>query len=371
LKQSKQNRHSENQLERNHKLKLILIISLSLISVLLIYFYITTDSEHHASDKEVLTEVPFTPEVLNSEIDSVLYTFGIKKEWIRNINPKDKDLKKITEQNKDLLISKEVLVSRDLPIIELNLEITKFLLNRKIKTEVAEDPRSRDLKMILFNVNDTSRKPAGILKFNQTDSLIRSASDVCIVIDSLEVIKLEEAEEILNSTRQFSVFLPLRNDKAEYQSLITERKTDHLIKLYTGNENDVIADFRDDMKESQWKSKVNSASISFANASGVILYNGGSNAEFFINVKEELKKNNLKVYEDTMFSEFSWGENKINSLIENIKNENNNGKKVMYYSIFFTADEFKEYEEKIPELKKRGYKFNNFSETFKKWNINN
>ncbi len=124
------------------------------------------------------------------------------------------------------------------------------------------------------------------------------------------------------------------------------------------------------MKESQWKSKVKSASISFANSSGVILYNSGNNVEFYNNVKEELKKNNLKVYEDTMFSEFSWGEDKINSLMENIRTGNNNGKKVIFYSICFTADEFREYEKKIPELKKRGYKFGNFSETFKKHIIN-
>lgn len=370
-KQTKQNKQIKQQLERTHKLKILLIISLCIVSAVLIYFYITTDSEHHTSENEVVTKVPLTSEKLNSETDSVLFTFGIKKEWIKNINPKDKDLKKISEQNKDLLISKEVNIPRDLAIIELNLDLTNYFLSNNLEAEVVENPRTRDLTLNLFNADDKLRKPAGLIKLNINDSIIRNASDVCIVIDSLEAISLEDASEILNSTREFSVFLPLRNDKAEYQSLVTELKTDHLIKFYTGNEDDITADFKDDMTESQMKSKVRSASISFANSAGIILYKLGSNTEFYNNVKDEFRNNNLKVFEDTIFTEFNRGENKINSLIENIKSENSKGKKVIYYSIFFTESEFRDYEKKIPGLKKSGYKFNNFTDTFNKHNKQN
>lgn len=369
MKEEKQRRRSgqsRQQFERSDKLKFILIISLSLVSAVLIYFYITTDKEHHGQEKDAETIVPFTPEKLDSETDSVLNTFGIQKDWIKKINPKDKDLKKVSEQNKDLLISKEVMLPRDLPAIELNLDMTNYFHSRKLESQVVEDPRTKNLTMTLFNINDTSDKPAGLIKFNFKDSLSRNASDICIVIDSIDAITLEDAEEILNSNREFSVFLPLRNDKAEYQSLVTEQKTDHLIKFYTGNEDDILADFRDDMKESQWKSKVKSAAISFANSGGIILYNTGSNPEFYNKVKEEFRNNNIKVYDDTIFTEFNPGENKVSSLIENIKSGNKNGKTVMYFSIFFTIDEFREYEKKIQELKKSGYKFNNFSETFKR-----
>lgn len=147
---------------------------------------------------------------------------------------------------------------------------------------------------------------------------------------------------------------------------MTEFKTDHLIKLYTGSEDDILADFRDNMKESQWMSKVKSASVSFANSAGIILYKSGSNSEFYNNIKEEFRKNNITVYEDTIFTKFSRGENKIRSLIESIISENGNGKRVLYYSIFLTNEEFKDYEKKISVLKKSGFKFSNFSKAVKK-----
>lgn len=360
--QTKQSR----QLERKDKLKIILIISLSLVSAVLIYFYITEDKPIETYTGEIKNDVPLTKDKLNTETDSVLYTFGIKKEWIKTIDPKDKDLKKISVKNIDLLISKEVYIPDDLPVIELNSDITNFLKSRKLDVRVIEDPRSKDLLMNIFRNGDTSSVPAGILKFSYMDSLRRNTSDVCIVLDSIDALPLEESEEILKSASEVTVFLPLRNDKAEHQSLVTEQKTDHLIKLYTGNEDDILADFRDNMKESQWMTKVKSASISFANSAGIILYKSGSNSEFYNIIKEEFRKNNITVYEDTIFTNFSRGENKILSLIESIISENGNGKRVLYYSIFLTNEEFKDYEKKISLLKKSGFKFNNFSKTVKK-----
>lgn len=365
IKHTNQTRQSR-QLERKDKLKIILIISLSLVSAVLIYFYITEDKPAESYSGEIKNDVQVTSEKLNSETDSVLYTFGIKKEWIKDIDSKDKDLKKVSVKNNDLLISKEVYIPDDLPLIELNSDITNFLKTRKLDVRVTEDPRSKDLLMNIFRNGDTSLVPAGILKFNYIDSLKRNTSEVCIVLDSIDAIPLEESEEILKSAREVSVFLPLRNDKAEYQSLVTEFKTDHLIKLYTGSEDDILADFRDNMKESQWMSKVKSASVSFANSAGIILYKSGSNSEFYNNIKEEFRKNNITVYEDTIFTKFSRGENKIRSLIESIISENGNGKRVLYYSIFLTNEEFKDYEKKISVLKKSGFKFSNFSKAVKK-----
>ena len=365
IKHTNQTRQSR-QLERKDKLKIILIISLSLVSAVLIYFYITEDKPAESYSGEIKNDVQVTSEKLNSETDSVLYTFGIKKEWIKDIDSKDKDLKKVSVKNNDLLISKEVYIPDDLTLIELNSDITNFLKTRKLDVRVTEDPRSKDLLMNIFRNGDTSLVPAGILKFNYIDSLKRNTSEVCIVLDSIDAIPLEESEEILKSAREVSVFLPLRNDKAEYQSLVTEFKTDHLIKLYTGSEDDILADFRDNMKESQWMSKVKSASVSFANSAGIILYKSGSNSEFYNNIKEEFRKNNITVYEDTIFTKFSRGENKIRSLIESIISENGNGKRVLYYSIFLTNEEFKDYEKKISVLKKSGFKFSNFSKAVKK-----
>jgi hypothetical protein len=192
------------------KIILIGVLSIIIAALLYIYFFSGSQSKTEAT-QPAMSNVNFKDLILH-DLDSIIYSFGIGKEWIRDIQTRSKDP---GGKRDSLLVSKEIIVPSDLATIELNFEITNYLRSKNLDVSVTEDPKSKNLSMNIFDINDSIRKSIGVLKFTITDTIRRLASDVCIVLDSLDQYSLEDVEEILKSAQAFSVVLPVSNDKAD------------------------------------------------------------------------------------------------------------------------------------------------------------
>lgn len=345
-------------MDKNGKLKLIIIFFLSLILIVLLYFYLSGNKDSTNKESELISPVQNTKEKITKDLDSIFFTFGLRKEWIREASGKD-------SKNKTPLFSKEVMIPLDLPVIELNHEITNYLQNKGLSNKVTEDPKTKNINMDIVSAKDSMMITFGNVKLIYSDSVKRNAAVVCIILDSIDSYSLDDVEKILNSTQQYSVFLPTRNDKADYQSKISELKRDYLIKLFIGNENDIEADFRDDMKESIWKSKVKTLYLSFPLLTGLIFTHKNGLNDFEEELTREFTKNNIEVYSDTMIMRLKSDTGKVNSLLEDIISKSGSGKKFLIYGINFNPSEFSEYDNKIHDLKKSGFKFVTFKDLMK------
>lgn len=342
------------------KLKIIIISSLGAIIIILFYFYITFGVSDDSTVSETVSTKPVSKEIISKDIDSIFGTFGIKENWIKET--------KLNSKSENLWFAKEVLIPQDILTVELNYELTNYLKTYSLTETVTEDPKTKNLIFNIFSKADTVKQLNGIVKLIFSDSVKRKISDVCIVLDSIDFYPLKDVQEILELNESYSVFLPLRNDKADYQSGIIEAKKDYLIEFTIGDENNIIADFKTDMKESTWKAKIKSIAMSFPDNAGVILKSSDLYEDFENKVRSEFTKNKITVYKDTVFIKFRWGENKINSLFESIISNTISGKNYLTYELNLSPAEFKEYSKKVYRIKKLGYKFYTFSALNKKIN---
>ncbi len=348
---------------KSQYVKIILIALLSLFAITLFYFYVSSDDKTISTGNEDKIISAATGDRLLSDIDSILYSFGIRKDWIKDVNIKAKDQKKTGDV---FLFNREIRIPSDLAVIDLNYEITNYFRKYNNEIIVTEDPKTKNIVMNISSVSDSLHKQTGMIKFLYSDSLKRNAADIALLLDSLDLYSLKEAEEILTSAQEFTVILPLRNDKADYQSRIIELKRDYLLKLSVGDEDDIEADFKDEMKESVRSSKIKSLALSFPNTTGVILINKTRNSDFFNAVKNDFIKNEMKVYNDSVFDEYKSSEKKVVSIFEDIINEAKKGKKILIYDINFSPEDFASYDRQVYSMKKLGYRFYNFRDLMKK-----
>jgi hypothetical protein len=166
----------------------LLLLPAALILILIIFFLIFNFNKDEKSDQTITSaNVPVTKETLSKDIDSVLFTFGISKDWIKDVSKKDK-----TPNADALWFSKEVKIPPDILNIDLNYELTNYFRSRGMSNRVSEDPKSKNLLFGIYTGNDTARKLTASVKFIYTDSLKRIAADVCLILDSLEYYPLSE-----------------------------------------------------------------------------------------------------------------------------------------------------------------------------------
>lgn len=348
---------------KNQYVKIILIAFSSVLAITLLYFYVSDDDKSISTGNSDQNISLASGDKVLSDIDSILYSFGIRKDWIKDVNIKAKDQKKTEDE---LLFNKEIRIPSDLPVIDLNYEITNYFRKYEYEIKVTEDPRTKNISMNINTFRDSLHKQKGSIKFLYSDTLKRNAADIALVLDSIDLYSLKDAESILTSTQEFSVIVPLRNDKADYQSRILELKRDYLLKLSVGDEEDIEADFRDGMKESIRSSKIKSLGLSFPTTTGVILINKTGNTDFFNAVKNDFIRNNMKVYNDSVFKEYKNNEKKIISIFEDIINEAKRGTKILFYDVNFDPEEFASYNRQVYSMKKLGYRFYNFRDLVNK-----
>lgn len=346
---------------KTEKYKILLITGLGIILVILTFIFLNTDPDKDEPESPLEKKASMTPEKFKKDIDSIIYSFGIKEEWKIKVPENKVNI----SGDKGLALAQSIKIPLDIQTINLNLDITNYLEENGFVSKTLEDPRSKDITIEIFQVKDSLQTRYARLNFIYSQEISRNVSDIALVLDSIEYIDFQNAENIIKSVEKFSVFLPIGNDKADYQSMIMDNRKNYLLKFYIGNDDDITSDFRTEMKENVIRQKVRTVAVNFPGVSGVVLYYPKGMKEFTDKISSEFKKNNFTVFSDTLFKAIKTEENKVSKLFEEIKKNSDKGVKVQFYTVSFSEKDFREFENRTEELKKPGYKFIGINEAVK------
>jgi len=374
--------------QKNIKIKIIVTLLLFLIMILLVFLYVRPSGESSANyttdnkKRSLINENELKKKFL-SAIDSLLFQFGIKKEWIESYpstgtekqkkpaaDKKNKDKNKtIKFQDSDLWFNKKVTVPLDLSVAEVNIDINNYLKENNSLLSASEDPKKFSVISDVYLSENSENKLIGKITFVQLKELKRNTSEICIVLENLDLLSEQDLGKILSSPEKFTVVMPYDIEKSDIQSKIFDSRKDYLLIFETGSEKDVDADFRSDMKSGECKSKIKSICNEYGKSSALVLSARRSIPNFENEIKEEFSRYNIKLYLDTIFVKFESKEKpsrKITDLIYDINVKTNKGYKTIYYLVKFSADDLAEFSSQINILKKRGFRFRVFSDIIKK-----
>lgn len=382
-------------MEKKEKTKLILLISLMAFAVILVLFGAVNKKEQ---DK-ILPEKENKPDVkklsqdeikrvVPNEIDSVLFLYGIKQDWIKNISntspqekPKKEKPKKQEKQPKsvnqqistaeNLLFVKEVTIPKDIPFAEMNLEILNLLNGYNLSSISFEDPKTYNQLFNIYLSSDSSKKVIARINFLYSDKIKRETADICVVLDNLESFTHSQLEKLLAMSEKFSVMLPDDINKIDLQTMVMESRKDYLVKTEIGLQDDIEAEFRSDMKEKDWRAKVRTLCYEFDKAGGVILKNPKMLHKMEMELLDEFSKYPVNAYRDTIFYKYNPSEKsikKISDFFNLILSRAKNGINSQIYVVNFSDEDFQNYLKGVSVVKKRGYKFFTFSDIMKRRN---
>lgn len=380
-------------MEKKEKIKILIVVSLVIFAVILVLLWLNTrnKNEDKFTEKEVKTAVKELSadeikKIVPVEIDSILYQFGIKSEWIKNITnapapekPKKEKPKKQEKTKKpnvkqnlqveNLLFVKEVTIPKDIPFAEVNLEILKLLNGYSLSSVSFEDPKTYNQMLNVYHTQDSSKKAIAKINFIYSDKIKRESADICIVLDNLENFTHSQLEKLLASNEKFSVMLPDDIHKIDLQTMVMESRADYLVKADIGMQDDIESEFRSDMKEKDWRAKVRTLCYEFDKTAGVILRNPKKQHKLEMELLDEFSKYPVKAYRDTIFSKYYSSENsskKVSDLFGMILSKAKNGITSQIYVVNFSDEDFQNYLSGLHVIKKRGYKFFTFSDIMKR-----
>jgi len=361
---------------------------LFLILLLLKFIFINKDNSipkreiFSSSDSVVNKNIDEFKKLLASKIDSVMFTFGIKYEWISSIEKNISDLtkqssqksKKITSPTPQITVKenlwfyKNVTVPRDFSIVELNYEIKNLVEESLLSSYSTENPKNGAVQISIFTPSDSSRKPLAKINIEYSQNIKRETAEICIILDDLDHMTTTQVEKILSSPEKFSVIFPNNIEKPDLQNTIIESKRDFLAKITLGTEEDLLAEFRTDMSEKEIKNKVLSICYEFDKASGIYINNPKRLMKLENDVIFEFSKKPLKAYKDSTFIIIKQQTNidVITNLFNQIEQKLKGGKRIQVYIVNFNESDFQNFTQRISILKRKGYRFFTFSEILKR-----
>lgn len=347
------------QIRNKHKLLGAVILLFVIVGLVIVNSFVT------GNDDADNTPPPLTSESLKHiipvQVDSILFSYGIKQEWIKNLNPQSDTLKnKSLDQYKTSWLVKNVSVPADLPLSDLNYAITNYLHALKLKTLTFEDPKTGELSLKVYNAAGDTGSTEAVILMSVNDSLQREAAHIALVLMNTEKYELPELKEMIDSPEKFSMVLPIDYKYSDIQSAILESGNDYVLMYSVGLEDDFSVDFREKMPEKDWKSKIRSLSSSFPKAAAVFLTNPEQLFKYEKTLREHFLEYRPDVYRDTLFVNVNALDGEggpVDKLYSAILNNSKAGKKHQIYIADFTSADFKYYTQRMYELKKKGYKF--------------
>ena len=359
-------------IKNKYKLLAVIIIIPVIAGLFILNSIIGGNAEENNENRQIPLTSAALKQMIPAQIDSILYTFGIEKEWIKNIDPGADTTKKSKEKpdpryEKAWLI-KKVEIPTDLPLSNLNYEITNYLNTLKLNTMAFEDPRSTELNIEVLNAEGDTNSVEAVINVKYNDSLSREGSEIALVLTNTEQYKPADLKSMIESPENFSMVLPIDYKYSDLQSLILESDNDYTLFYTIGQEDDFSADFRDKMPEKEWQSKVKSISVAFPKAAAVVLINPEKLYKYEKAIREHFLEYRPNVYRDTIFTDIRTSDlsgGPVDKLYGSILNNSKAGKKYQIYVAEFTPADFEYYTQKIYELKKKGYKFVSLSRILK------
>lgn len=370
----------------NGNRRIIILGSLIVLFLILFFFYRRASVRNENVVKEFSTTTVKSlssdelKKVIPARIDSIVSLFGIRKEWIREAGstPEPDKKKQKTEKVKKsvtpppptgLWFAKEITIPKDVPAAEINYEISNSLYEYDFDCSGNEDPKSGNLSLSIYNKRDSSKKMLGSVQFIYSDKVKREAADICLILDKVGDIPIDKLEKLLKSPEKYSVVLPDIVDKIDAQTVVLDSKRDFLLFMDIGVPEDLAAEFKTDMLEKEWKSKVRSVCYEYDKASGVIVLNPRKITPLGTDILTEFGLYNLKAYRDTVLVRFNSeekGRHKIDALFNDIITRTQKGGRSMIYLVQFSADDFAAYTADIFKLKRKGYRFFTFTDIIKR-----
>lgn len=371
----------------NKKNKLITVGVLSVVLIVLFIFYRRNEMKDKAVVKEFSTnqvKILSSDElkkILPAKIDSIAMLFGIKKEWISDANKvevvkpvKGKTDKKIDKKTKPVIndalwFAKNIVIPKDVSTAEVNLEIKSSLFEYDFDCKANEDPKLGNLMINIFNKKDSSNKTLAFVNLEFSDKVKRDAADVCLILNNVEQIPLPQLEKMLLLPDKFSVVLPDMVSRIDAQTVVMDTKRDYVMFLDIGTEDDLLSEFKKEMSQKEWKSKVRSVCYEYDKASGVIILNPKKIHPMETDLLMEFSKYNLKAYKDTILIKFvseEKSDKKINAFFNDVLTRTQKGAKSMIYIVDFNNDDISSFRNESYKLKRKGFKFYSFTEIMKR-----
>lgn len=325
----------------------------------------------HPENPEVKKSDPETFEkTLDKGIDSVLFNFGIKKEWIKTLYESTGGK---TASNSPLKspkwFAKEVLIPKEISTIEINLDITNYIKTVGLSSTVNEDILSKAILINIYNPDSASSNPLLVkVSVKHSGKISRDAGVFAIILDNISSYNDEEIEKYLLNKNEFSFVFPRSLDKVNLQTKLLQNKKEVLINLTVGAKDNYDSDFNMSYDEKTVKEKVKSFSSDYPSISTVILTKPDAevtNGKMDL-ISEELNNFNIRVINDSALLKLLTeaeveSKDKINKIVNSLKSKAKLSKTAITV-LDIEPDEFEKFYNEILILKKLGHKFYSISE---------
>lgn len=302
-------------------------------------------------------------------IDSILFTFGIKREWITTSFTDEKKPKEKSDKNKQgtgnvLWYLKKTEIPNDLNPTEVNLELTDYLRSIGLYPLVTENIKSKEITFTVYGDTNPPMSIGGLAKIfiNHSDKVKRENGVCALILKNAGEFNEKELDEILNSKSEFSFVFPRSFESIDIQSKLIHSKRDVIMNLVIGTKDNYNADFRANAGENEIRKQVRNFYSDFSSVTTVLLTKAErfqNEEEFMRKIINEFKKYNISAYPDTMTTDLS-NEGKSNK-ISKIRDRIASSKKLVCI-VGVSYNEFKQLQDEVMKLKKLGYKFVTFNE---------
>lgn len=362
--------------------KLIIIIALIVITASLIftkYFLKNESTSLKDSTQNITQSVVKTPADIESlkptfetGIDSVLFGFGIKKDWISsNWESKTKTISKNTPHKDASWFSKTVVIPADLSSVEVNADLSSYIRASGLKLSVEEDIITKDITMIVENPDSVKKElPLGKISILHSDKISRESAIVCIILSNITDYKDEEIERLLLNKSDFSYVFPKNLDEIDVQNKLLHNKKDVIISLSVGGKDNYDTDFNTNLDEKGIREKVKSFSSDFPTIQTVVLTKAESEVPqtTLSVIAEEFSKFNIKVIPENSLTQLiarseEGAKEKLSLIAGGIKSKTAVQKNLITI-LQIEPGEFSSFYDEIMTLKKLGYKFFNYTEYY-------
>ncbi len=315
------------------------------------------------------------------DIDSILYNFGIKKEWISTVysgeknqpQKQDKSSKQpVTKREASSVkwFTKTVSIPKDLTTTEVNLDLSGYVKYLGLPCRVDEDIRTTAINFKIDSPEDTSadKIPLAAINIIPTDKIKRDGGILVLIVNQISNFKKEQLESILNTANEFSFIFPRNPEEIELQNKLLQLKKDVLVNLTVGTADNYDADFRIGMDDKEIKQKVKSITSDFPTVKTAIISKINPqvpNDMTFNLVADEFRKNGIKTYRDTILTrplskDEEDSDNKIQLLVQRLQDKSVRAGSVIAI-LNLSNDEFVSFYNEVQNLKKRGFKFYSFT----------
>jgi len=352
------------------KFRFTILGSLVIITLILLYLFyfrnsnISTDKNNFQPDpniKSTDTVISDPQKNLERSIDSILFTFGIKKEWITNEPQKKPNIRAEW-------FVKNVIIPKDLTTVEVNLDINTLVNKMGLKTTVNENILNKDIVITIVNPDTARNTPAAILQITHSEKAVRETGVIALIIDKINTFNNDDIDKLILTKSEFSYVFPRNLDDIDIQQKLLHNKKDIIINLTVAGKDNYEADFSLGMEDKIIHDKIKSFNSDYTSVNKVLLTNVNHDVSlnnFCNKIAGELIKGNIRIINDSMcIAPYNSKEkDRLSSFFNILIQKVNQSRNII---AIYPADksEFEDFYNKILIYKKLGYKFYNLSDYF-------